>query len=106
MSTCPDCQLKGKCGEQQEESGVSVSIVIKIYLKDGYFLFYLIQACHITLFKKSDSFFGDFGKMCYSFLLCFSHHSFFTLFLPIKVKSIQKSKAVTNNVCETSCIWS
>ena len=50
------------------------------------------QACHTTLFKKSDSFFGNFGKMCYFtlFLLFFSYHSFFTLFSAHKSKVCQK----------------
>ena len=66
-----------------------------------------VRPATLLFLKRVALFFGDFGKMCYFtlFLLFFSHHSFFySFFLPIKVKSIQKSNAVTYNVCDTWCV--
>ena len=84
---------------------VTISRLSVGHQHDSHYLFFLnqSQACHITLLKRETLVFGDFGKsvkLTYCFLLYFTS-LFFSFFLPIKVKSLLKSKAVTNNVCDT-----
>ena len=52
----------------------------------------------LLFLKRVTLFFWRFGEnvLIYNFTL---------LFLLIKVKSVQESKAVTNNVCKASCIY-
>ena len=56
------------------------------------------------LFLKRVILFLEILGKCVILLFFFTTLFFYSFFLPIKVKSIQKSKAVTNNVCDTWCI--